>query len=274
LPDVIRQVTHAVERGARQVTLLGQTVNSYHHEGRRFVDLLDAVSKVPGLLRVRFTSPHPALFTEDVFALMAERPVLCPQIHLPVQSGSDRILDSMKRGHSRAEFLQLVAMIRKHLPEAGLSTDVIVGYPGEEEEDFAATVSLFQEVEFDSAFLFRYSPRSGTFAYRNLREQEVPVEIGAERLTRLIELQESLSARRFGRWVGRSVEVLVEGASRRNSAHAVGKSPDGKTVILPSGPEVGSLVDIRIARATTHTLLGLGVADEALPTEAIESIEV
>jgi tRNA-2-methylthio-N6-dimethylallyladenosine synthase len=246
LGEVVRQVTLAVSRGARAVTLLGQTVNSYHHDGRRFSDLLDAVSRVPGLLRVRFTSPHPALFTEETFALKA---------------------------HTRAAFLDLVASIRRHLPEAGLSTDVIVGYPGEEEEDFAATLSLFEEVEFDSAFLFRYSPRSGTYAYRNLRELEVPPEIAADRLTRLIALQESLSSRRFGRWVGRDVEVLVEGPSRRNPAHGVGKSRDGKTVIVPAA-EAGALVTLRIARATTHTLLAEGVGDESPAAEVVASIEV
>lgn len=274
LADVVRQVTHAVGQGAKRVTLLGQTVNSYHHDGQGFADLLEAVAQVPGLLRVRFTSPHPALFKEETFALMAQRPSLCPQIHLPVQSGSDRILESMKRGHTRAEFFELVAMIRRYLPDAGLSTDVIVGYPGETDEDFAATMSLFEEVEFDSAFLFRYSPRSGTFAYRNLREQEVEGSVAADRLTRLIDLQETVSARRFGRWIGREVEVLVEGPSRRNAAHVVGKSPDGKTVILPAGPEIGSLVTVGIARATTHTLLAEGIGEERIVEETVESIEV
>jgi tRNA-2-methylthio-N6-dimethylallyladenosine synthase len=261
IEEVVRQVEGAVARGARAVTLLGQTVNSWHHGPHRFVDLLDRVSRVDGLLRVRFTSPHPAEFDEPVFALMADRPVLCAHLHLPVQTGSDRILESMKRGHTREEYLRLVEMIRRYLPDAGLSTDIIVGYPGETEEDFQATCSLVEEVQYDSAFLFRYSPRSGTYAFRKLRDEEVPVEVAAKRLERLIALQEEVSARRYARWLGRFVEVLVEDVSRRNPDHRVGKSDDGKTVILPSGPAIGSLVKVRIARATSHTLVAEGVDD-------------
>jgi tRNA-2-methylthio-N6-dimethylallyladenosine synthase len=276
LEDVVRQIEGAVARGARAVTLLGQTVNSWHQGPHRFVDLLDRVSRIDGLLRVRFTSPHPAAFEDSVFALLAERPSLCAQLHLPVQSGSDRLLASMKRGHTRDEYLRLVESIRSHLPEAGLSTDIIVGYPGESEEDFQATCSLVEEVQFDSAFLFRYSPRSGTYAFRKLRDEEVPVEVAAERLERIIALQEEISARRYARWLGRSVEVLVESASRRNPAHLVGKSDDGKTVILPSGPEVGSLITVPIARTTSHTLVAEGVHDSepAIVEESAQRLEV
>ncbi|MCA9727062.1 MAG: tRNA (N6-isopentenyl adenosine(37)-C2)-methylthiotransferase MiaB [Candidatus Eisenbacteria bacterium] len=276
LDDVIRQVESAVAQGARAVTLLGQTVNSWHHGAHRFVHLLDHVSRVPGLLRVRFTSPHPAEFEEEVFALMAERPGLCPQLHLPVQSGSDRMLEAMKRGHDRAQYRSLVDTIRRHLPDAGLSTDIIVAYPGESEEDFAETCSLIEEVRYDSAFLFRYSPRSGTYAHRKLRAEEIADEIAAARLQRVIELQERISHERYTRWVGRAVEVLVEGVSRRDPAHLVGKSADGKTVILPGGPEIGTLVRVEIGQATSHTLLARGVhEDDPVPGDrAVEQLEV
>lgn len=259
LEQVVRQCASAVERGARAVTLLGQTVNSYRHGTHSFVDLLRAVSEIDGLLRVRFTSPHPAAFEEAVFELIASRPNLCPHLHLPLQSGSDRILASMKRGHTRQEFDDLITTIRRHLPEAGLSTDIIVGYPSETDDDFEATCDAMRTAEFDSAFLFRYSPRSGTYAFRQLADQEVPVQVAARRLDRIIAIQEQISARRYARWQGRMVEVLVEGPSRRDPAHAVGKSPDGKTVILPAGPDAGALVQVKIARTTSHTLVAAGV---------------
>ena len=276
LADVVRQVRGAAEHGVRAVTLLGQTVNSYHHDEDRFRDLLSEVSEVEGILRVRFTSPHPVEFEEDVFALMAERPNLCAHIHLPVQSGSTRILESMKRGHSREEFLALVDRIRTHLPDVGLTTDIIVGYPGETDADFEATLSLVREVQFDSAFMFRYSPRSGTYAYRKLRDEEVPDAVSAERLESLIAEQERISLQRYRRWEGRHVEVLVETVSRRNPLNSVGKSDDGKTVILPGTPEPGTMVSVPIARATSHTLIAEGVQErEAAPDPApVESIEV
>lgn len=261
LEDVVRQVTRAVDQGAVTITLLGQTVNSYKHEGRRFVDLLDAVSRIEGVLRVRFTSPHPVHFEEAVFALIAERENLCPHIHLPVQSGSTRLLESMKRGHSREEYLELVEMIRRHLPDVGLTSDIIVGYPGETEEDFADTCSLVTASRFDSAFMFRYSPRSGTFAYRKLRDEEIDDAVSGERLQRLVALQESISLERYQRWVGRDVGVLIEGPSRRNPQHSMGKSDDGKTVILPGGDRAGTLRSVRIARATSHTLIAEGIAE-------------
>ncbi len=273
LRDVVRQVEDAVAKGVRAVTLLGQTVNSWHHGEDRFVDLLRAVSDIDGLARIRFTSPHPVQFGEDVFALIAERENLCPHIHLPVQSGSTRILDSMKRGHTREEFLELVELIRRHLPDVGLTTDIIVGYPGETDEDFDETLSLVERSQFDSAFMFRYSPRSGTQAYRKLRDLEIPDDVSGARLSRLIELQESISVQRFARWEGREVRVLVEGPSRRNPRNAVGKSDDGKTVILPGGPEAGDLVDVRIEKTTSHTMMAFGI-EEKNAEPATEVMEV
>ncbi len=263
LAEVLRQIESAVARGAKQVTLLGQTVNSYHDGEHDFVDLLRATARVAGLSRVRFTSPHPSDFRDEVFELMAETPVLCPQIHLPVQSGSDRVLGVMKRGYTRGDFSALVGRIRAILPEAGLSTDVIVGFPTETEAEFEETLSLMEETQFDSAFLFRYSPRSGTYAYRHLPD-DVPDAVKARRLDRLIARQEAISTDRYRRFIGRDVEVLVEGPSRRNPEHVVGKSHDGKTVIACGPRAAGALVTVRVAEATSHTLRGEGVQDASV----------
>jgi tRNA-2-methylthio-N6-dimethylallyladenosine synthase len=261
LDEVLRLVGSAVDRGARTVTLLGQTVNSYHHGEHTFTDLLDRVSRVERLPRVRFTSPHPADFREEQFRLMAERPALCPHLHLPVQSGADRVLAAMSRGYTRGDFLRLVETIRRHLPDAALTTDLMVGFPGETDEDFADTLSLMREVEFDAAFLFRYSERPGTFAARH-QPDEIADAVKGERLTRMIALQEEHARRRYARWVGREVEVLVEGPSRRNSGHSVGRTPDFKKAVLPGSYPVGERVRLPVARSTSHSLLAEGVPIE------------
>lgn len=268
LEEILRQVRTAVERGARTVTLLGQTVNSWHHDGRTFTDLLDAVSRVEGLPRVRFTSPHPAEFRDEHFALMAERPSLCPHLHLPVQSGSDRVLEAMKRGYTRGEFLHLAERIRTRLPEGAITTDLIAGFPGETEAEFEETLSLMRAVEFDAAFLFAYSERPGTYAARRLPDDVSP-EAKGERLARMIALQEEHALRRFSAWVGKEVEVLVEGPSRRRADHAVGKTADFKTVVLPGAPVAGELRRVRVAGATSHSLRAEGVAGPEPDDEAI-----
>lgn len=267
LPEVLRQVASAVERGARTVTLLGQTVNSYHHGEHTFLDLLDQVARIPGLPRVRFTSPHPSDFREEHFQLMAERPVLCPHLHLPVQSGADRVLAEMKRGYSRDDFLRLVEMIRRYLPDVGLTTDLMVGFPGETEADFADTLSLMRSVAFDGAFLFRYSERPGTFAARK-QPDDVEDAVKGERLARMIALQEEHAGERYARWVGREVEVQVEGPSRRDARRSVGKTPDFKKVVLPGLHAVGEAVRVRVARSTSHSLLAEGVPVEGEDPEA------
>jgi tRNA-2-methylthio-N6-dimethylallyladenosine synthase len=267
LSEVQRQVDTAVERGARTVTLLGQTVNSYHHGEHTFLNLLDRVARVPGLPRVRFTSPHPADFREEHFRLMAERPVLCPHLHLPVQSGADRVLAEMKRGYTRDAFLRLIETIRRHLPDAALTTDLMVGFPGETEDDFADTLSLMRAVVFDGAFLFRYSERPGTLAARK-HPDEVADAVKGERLVRMIALQEEHARRRYARWVGCVVEVQVEGPSRRNPSCSVGKTPDFKKVVLSGRHAVGETVRVRVARSTSHTLLAEGVPIEGEDLEA------
>lgn len=246
--------------GTAAVTLLGQTVNSYRDGAVDFAALLDQMARIDGIRRIRFTSPHPADFTTEVFEVMARHENLAEHIHLPVQSGSDAVLAAMKRGHTRREFLDLVSTIRSILPEAGITTDLLCGFPGETERDFAETLSLMEEVRFDGAFLFRYSPRPGTYAYRK-QPDDVPDPIKAERLQEMIRLQEEISRERYARWIGREVEVLVEGPSRRDPSAARGKADDFKTVILPvDGAAPGALRRVRIARATSHTLIAEGVA--------------
>ncbi len=259
--------------GTVALTLLGQTVNSYRDGEVDFAGLLDRMARIDGILRIRFTSPHPADFTPAVFETMARHANLAGHIHLPVQSGSDRVLAAMRRGHTRREFLDLVATIRSRLPEAGLTTDLLCGFPGETQEDFAETLSLMAEVRFDGAFLFRYSPRPGTYAYRR-QPDDVPESVKGERLRRMIDLQEEISRERYAYWIGREVDVLVEGPSRRDPAAARGKADDLKTVILPAdGTRPGSIRRVRIAAATSHTLIaeGVGAAAAAVATEAAEA---
>lgn len=251
--EVEAQVRVAVAKGARDITLLGQTVNSYSHGGTEFVDLLERVSAIEGLRRVRFTSPHPAEFTEGQFRLMAARETLAPHLHIPVQSGSTRILHAMRRGYTRDEFLSVVDMARRFMPDIGLTTDLMTGFPGESDDDFEETLSLMREVRFDAAFLFRYSEREGTWAARRLPDS-VPSHVKAERLERMISLQEEVSLGRYQAFVGREVEVLVEGPGRRGDGLCVGKAPDFKKVLIPAGPKPGDLVRARIASASSHTL--------------------
>ncbi len=257
--ELLSQITRLAETGTRAVTLLGQTVNSYHDGRTDFVRLLDSVASIPGLARIRYTSPHPAEFVPEVFAVMAAHQNLCKHVHLPLQSGSNRILDLMRRGHTREEFVALVQRIRSMLPGVSLTTDLIAGFPSETSDEFGETLSLMREIEFDAAFLFRYSPRPGTTAHRRLPDDVTDQEKG-RRLEEMIALQEEISYRRYASWVGREASVLVEGRSRRDATVARGKSDDFKTVLLPAeGAPDGSLRRVRIARATSHTLIAEGV---------------
>ncbi len=270
--EICRQVSDLVARGTIEVTLLGQTVNSYHDGETDFAGLLDRIAQIPGLLRIRYTSPHPADFTAEVFDVMRGHPNICKHIHIPVQSGSTRLLAEMKRGHTREEFLERVTEIRTRMPDVSLTTDLMTGFPGETDDDFEMTLSLMREVRFDGAFLFRYSPRPGTYAFRR-QPDDIPDSVKGERLTTMIRLQEEIARDRYARWVTREVEVLVEGPSRRDPSRARGKSDDFKTVILPShGTEAGRLETVRIARATSHTLFAEGIPERDDATESAEDL--
>jgi tRNA-2-methylthio-N6-dimethylallyladenosine synthase len=253
-PILLEQVRAAVGAGAREIVFLGQTVNAYRHDGWDFARLLREAAGVQGVLRLRFTSPHPADMSEAVIDAMAECPAVMPQLHLPVQSGSDRVLARMARDYDVAQYDALVARLRERVPGIALSTDVIVGFPGEDADDFAATEALVGRIGFDSAFLFRYSSRAGTRAAR--WTDDVSDAEKARRLERLIALQEAISAARNRTLVGADVEVLVEGPARRPEGWMSGKTPQMKTVVFPGPAAPGSLMTVRVNAATSHTLTG------------------
>jgi tRNA-2-methylthio-N6-dimethylallyladenosine synthase len=254
--EVLRQARELVAAGYREVVLLGQTVNSYRWEDVTFAELLRAVARIDGLARVRFTSPYPVDFTDDVVDVIATEPAVCKYVHLPVQSGSDAVLARMRRGYTVDEYRAIVARLRAAAPDLALSTDILSGFSGETREDHEATLSLMRELRFDSAFMFAYSERDLTFAAKKLPD-DVPPDEKQRRLTEIVTLQERISAEVFAAQVGRRERVLVHGPSRRDPAQMMGRTDGFKTVILPRGVGApGELVDVTIARATMATLFG------------------
>jgi tRNA-2-methylthio-N6-dimethylallyladenosine synthase len=257
--DLLDEVERLAADGVREVTLLGQNVNSYGRdlpkgEKTTFAELLAMVDSVDGVERIRYTSPHPKDMREDVIRAHAELASLCEHIHLPLQSGSSRILKAMRRTYDRSRYLDRVAMIREHVPDAALTTDIIVGFPGETEEDFQATLDVVEEVRYDSAFTFIFSPRRGTEA-ADLGDQ-LPHAVKRERMERLVEAVQRNAAERAQRFVGRTMEVLVEGPSRTDPAKLRGRTRHNKTVNFTGVAEPGELVDVDIASATSTTLAG------------------
>ena len=252
--DIVREVRELAARGVKEVVLLGQTVNAYRFAGVDFGELLRRVAKVDGLARIRFTSPHPSDMTTAVIDAMAGEPKVQPYLHLPVQSGSDRVLAAMDRGYTVAEYLELVARLRAAIPALALSTDIIAGFHGEEESDFAATLELMRTVGYDSAFTFKYSVRAHTRAYKlgdTVSEAEK-----SRRLAELIAIQENISLARNQALVGAEFPVLVEGPARRGNSMLAGKTPQFKTAVFPSRPDIaiGDTVRVRVASATAHSL--------------------
>ena len=262
--EILRQCRGLAERGYREVTLLGQTVNSYRHEDTDFADLLEMIVEVDGLERIRFTSPYPTDFTPKLIETMARHDKVCNYLHLPLQSGSDDVLERMKRRYTVGEFVELVGDIRAAIPDIAMSTDVIVGFPGETDEDYQKTVDLLEEIRFDFAYLFKYSERDGTYAARKL-DDDVSEEVKGERLSSLIERQEAISAEVFAGRIGRTMKVMVEGESKRDADDLCGRSDDFKMTVFPRPDgrtvEPGDFVDVEITDATSHTLLGEAVVD-------------
>jgi tRNA-2-methylthio-N6-dimethylallyladenosine synthase len=257
--EVLRQVRELADAGYREVVLLGQTVNSYRWDDVTFAELLRAVARVDGIARVRFTSPYPVDFTDDVIAALAEEPGLCKYVHLPVQSGSDPVLDRMRRGYTVDGYRAIVAALRRAMPQIALSTDLLTGFSGETEDDHRATLDLMRELRFDSAFMFAYSERDLTFAARKLPD-DVPPAVKQRRLAEIVALQEQISAEVFAAHVGRRERVLIHGRSKRDPAQLMGRTDGFKTVILPPGVgAVGALIDVTIERATMATLFGAPV---------------
>ncbi len=254
--EVVAQAREMSEQGFREVTLLGQTVSSYYEKGCDFADLLSMVHEVEGIERIRFTSPYPNDFTPRLLNRLAELPKVGRNIHLPVQSGSTRILKDMRRGYSRERYVELMTSAREILPDFSFSTDVIVGYPGETREDFEETLSLMREVRFDSAFMFYYSERDGTLAARK-KPDDVPLQEKKDRLRELIDIQEVICAEVNQTQIGRVHEVLVIGPTRRNPNQVMGRSSCFRTTIFEQdGYHPGDMVRVKVTRATSHTLFG------------------
>jgi tRNA-2-methylthio-N6-dimethylallyladenosine synthase len=257
--EVVTEVSALAADGVREVTLLGQNVNSYGRDLPRerrisFSELLERVDAVEGVERIRYTSPHPKDMRDDVIRAHAELPALCEHIHLPLQSGSSRILKAMKRTYNRQRYMDRVAQIREHLPDAALTTDIIVGFPGEDEADFAETLEVVEEVGYDGAFTFVFSPRRGTAAADY--PGQVPHPVKRERMERLVEVVQRRARQRAERFVGRTMEVLVEGPSRTDPARLRGRIRHNKTVNFDGTAAPGELVEVEITGATSTTLSG------------------
>jgi len=263
LADVVREAARLAERGVSEVTLLGQTVNSYHDGEHDFADLLRAVGAVPGVRRLRFTSPHPNDFSDRVVAAMAEVDAVCEHVHLPAQSGSSAVLRRMLRRYSREEYLRLVERLRAAVPDLALTTDLIVGFPGETEADFGATVALVDEVGFDDAFTFRFSPREGTPATR--LGDAVPGDVAAERLERLIAAVRRVARARNAGLVGSTHEILVEQAARRGGGASLqGRTRQHRVAILDGPPGwIGTYRTVRFTGTTGATFSAVAVESGA-----------
>jgi tRNA-2-methylthio-N6-dimethylallyladenosine synthase len=257
--EIVAEVTRLAADGVREVTLLGQNVNSWGRDllpGVRteFGELLRAVDELDGIERIRFTSPHPKDFREPVIAAMAECDAVCEHVHLPLQSGSTRILKAMRRTYSRERYLALAERMRQAIPDVAFGTDIIVGFPGETEDDFARTLEVVEEMRYDSAFTFVYSPRAGTEAAA--MPEQVPHEVKIERMERLVAVCQRIAGEQNASRIGRLEEVLVEGPSRTDPSLLRGRTRRNTTVNFTGTAAAGELVDVRIAGATSTTLRG------------------
>jgi tRNA-2-methylthio-N6-dimethylallyladenosine synthase len=279
IADIVTECRQLVSQGVKEITLLGQIVTSYGKREKRdesqvtcdagillpvtrrpshatpFVQLLEAVHEIEGLERIRFTSPHPKGYGDDLIEAYARLPKLVESAHMPVQSGSDRVLKLMYRGYTRERFLGLIKKLRRARPDIGITTDIIVGFPGETDDDFEQTLSLAREVEFDNAYLFKYSPRRDTPAAG--MPDQVPLKIREERNHRLLETINEIGKRKYDAFVGRRTQILVEGPSRKNPARMTGRTRCNKIVVFEgSERHRGQLLDVKIIRAGSFTLYG------------------
>lgn len=254
--SILNEVQDLYNRGYKEVTLLGQNVNSYNYEGLNFAGLLENLAQSIPEIRIRFTTSHPKDMSEETIIVISKYPNLCKHIHLPVQSGSSRILKLMNRKYTREWYLERIALIRKHIPDCGISTDMFTGFHSETEEDHQQTLSLMREVGYDSAFMFKYSERKGTYASKNLPD-DVPEEVKLRRLQEMIDLQMELSLQSNKNDIGKEFEVLVEGYSKRSREQLSGRTSQNKVVLFDNqGQKVGDLVRVRIKDASAITLFG------------------
>jgi tRNA-2-methylthio-N6-dimethylallyladenosine synthase len=260
--ELVEEVRTLAAEGVREVTLLGQNVNSYGRDLRggrgpivSFAELLHQLDAIDGIDRIRYTSPHPKDMREDVIRAHAELGSVCEHIHLPLQAGSSRILKAMRRTYTRERYLDRVALIREHLPDAAITTDIIVGFPGETEADFAQTLEVCEQVGYDAAFTFVFSARRGTEAGA-ITQGLVAHEVKVERMQRLVEVVQRRASERAQRFVGRELDVLVEGTSRTDPSRLRGRSRHNKTVNFTGLAEPGEIVPVLISAATSQTLAG------------------
>ncbi len=253
--NVVEEVQQLAEEGFKQVTLLGQNVNSYKYKSHDFADLVEMVSDVSGIERIRFTSPHPKDFPHKLIDVVANNEKVCRQIHLPLQSGNDRILEMMNRTYTQREFLDLVTFMRDRIPDLALSTDVIVGFPTESDEEYEDTLRVMQAVRFDSAYMFKYSERKQTIAERKFPD-DVPEEVKTERLIELVEMQRRINFEQNQPHVGQTFEVLVEGKAKKLD-QLMGRNEANKIVVFADGgQQVGDFIHVKIDEVTPNTLIG------------------
>ncbi|MBN2145057.1 MAG: tRNA (N6-isopentenyl adenosine(37)-C2)-methylthiotransferase MiaB, partial [Candidatus Aureabacteria bacterium] len=255
--SILHEVTELVKQGFKQVTLLGQNVNSYKFEKKDFTYLLEQVAEIKGIERIRFMSPHPKDFPDSLIETTASNPKICNHFHLPLQSGNDRILKIMNRCYTRKDYLSLVEKIRKKIPEIVLTTDVIVGFPTETDVEFEDTFSLMEEVQFDSAFIFKYSPREGTAAMKKYND-DITDEKKTERIVRLNHLQKKKSIEKNKAYIGKTESVLIEEVSTKKSPHDFqGRTDGNKLAIFPACPgKIGDFINVKITDATANVLKG------------------
>ena len=255
IEGITEEVKNAVSQGYSEITLLGQNVNSYDYETAKFPELLDAVAKVEGVRRIRYTSPHPQDINQELLEVMHKHHNICNYIHLPLQSGSNRILKRMNRTYTREHFIDLSRKIRSTLPGVGISTDIIVGFPGETEEDFNDTINLMNEVKFDSAYTFKYSPRKGTKATEY--DDHIDENIKQDRLAQVIVLQKSHTIIRNKKYEGNIEDVLIEKTSKRNEDKWAGRTDSNKWVVFDkSNYRVNDIVPVLITKSKNITLYG------------------
>ena len=252
---IVREACECVEAGYKEITLLGQNVDSYHFEDVDFAKLLEMVARISPTLRVRFSTSHPKDISDAVIETMAAWPNICHHIHLPVQSGNDRILEKMRRRYSREWYLERVAKIRELMPDCGITTDAIVGFCSETEEEFRDTLSIFEEVGYDAAFMFNYSERPGTLASRQYPD-DIPLDVKTRRLNELIELQNRLSLESNRKDVGKVFEVLVEGPSKKDPSELCGRTGSNKMCVwADTAHKAGDYVKVRVKDCTQATML-------------------
>ena len=256
IPMLVKEVESLVDEGFKEVVLLGQTVNSYYDGTHNFGDLLFAINQVEGIERIRFTSPHPSDATKTMIDAIASCEKVCKQIHLPLQSGSTKILSDMHRTYTADEYRELVFDLRNQIPNLAISTDIIGGFCGETQEDFQKTHDLINEIRYDSAFMFKYSDRNGTLANRTLKDN-VPEEEKIRRLQTIIDLQYRISHEINQGRVGETIEILVEGESRKSKADYFGKDDTFKTTVFPrKNAQIGETVNVKVHTASANTLIG------------------